>query len=82
MRSAIINEARLLAPPGLEAASVNQVEGGLEFIRQHFASLASRKGLINNDLIGVFANPKIRRFFSDEAPKKKSMFAKSLNFLE
>jgi AFG3 family protein len=71
--------ARLLTSPGLEAASVNEVEGGLGFIRRHFASLASRKGLVNNDLIGVFANPRLRRFFSDEAPKKKSMFAKMLN---
>lgn len=80
VRSVVLNEARLLTSPGLEAASVNQVEGGLGFIRRHFASLASRKGLVNNDLIGVFANPKIRRFFSDEAPKKKSMFAKILTF--
>ncbi|CAH8264088.1 unnamed protein product [Arabidopsis lyrata] len=72
VRSAVLNEARLLTSPGLEAASVNQVEGGLGFIRRHFASLASRKGLVNYDLIGVFANPKIRRFFSDEAPKKKN----------
>lgn len=77
MRSAILNEVRLLAPAGLEAASVNQVEGGLGFLRRHFASLASRKGLVNNDLIGVIANPRLRRFFSDEAPKKKSMFAKT-----
>ncbi|XP_010469994.1 PREDICTED: ATP-dependent zinc metalloprotease FTSH 3, mitochondrial-like [Camelina sativa] len=73
VRSAVLNEARLLAPSGLDAASVNQVEGGgLGFLRRHFASLASRKGLVNNDLIGVFANPRLRRFFSDEAPKKKN----------
>ncbi|KAL1217169.1 ATP-dependent zinc metalloprotease FTSH 3 [Cardamine amara subsp. amara] len=72
VRSAIVNEVRQLASPALEAASVNQVEGGLGFLRRHFASLASRKGLVNNDLTGVFANPRLRRFFSDEAPKKKN----------
>lgn len=76
-----MRSARLLAPPALEAASVNQVESGLGFLRRHFASLAARKGLISNDLTGVFANPRIRRFFSDEAPKKKSMLQKKpLNF--
>lgn len=39
---------------------------------RHFASLTGRKGLVDNDLIGVFANPRLRRFFSDEAPKKKN----------
>ncbi|ESQ51404.1 hypothetical protein EUTSA_v10016261mg [Eutrema salsugineum] len=65
--------ARLLASPAIEAASVNQVDGGgLGFLRRHFASLTGGKGLVNNDLTGVFANPRIRRFFSDEAPKKKN----------
>ncbi|CAN8315218.1 unnamed protein product [Cochlearia groenlandica] len=69
-----VRSARLISPPSLDAAAaaVNQVESGLGFLRRHFASLASRKVLVNNDLIGVFANPKIRRFFSDETPKKKN----------
>lgn len=66
-----MRSARLLAPPAIEA---NEVEGGLGFLRRHFNSLSARKGLVNNsDLIGAFANPILRRFFSDEAPKKKSM---------
>ncbi|KFK32242.1 hypothetical protein AALP_AA6G216200 [Arabis alpina] len=64
-----VRSARLLAPPALE---VSEVESGLGFLRRHFASLSARKGLVNNDLTGVFANPRIRRFFSDEAPKKKN----------
>ncbi|CAH8357035.1 unnamed protein product [Eruca vesicaria subsp. sativa] len=69
-----VRSARLIPPPGIEAAaSVNQVEGGgLGFLSRHFASLTGRKGLVGDDLIGVFANPRLRRFFSDEAPKKKN----------
>lgn len=71
-----MRSARLLAPPAIE---VNEVEGGLGFLRRHFNSLSARKGLINNnDLINAFANPRLRRFFSDEAPKKKSMLQKCL----
>lgn len=67
-----MRSGRLIAPA---AASVNQAEGGgLGLLSRHFASLTGRKGLVDNDLIGVFANPRLRRFFSDEAPKKKSMF--------
>ncbi|KFK40664.1 hypothetical protein AALP_AA2G026000 [Arabis alpina] len=64
-----VRSARLLAPPAFE---VSEVESGLGFLRRHFASLSARKGLVNNDLTGVFANPRILRFFSDEAPKKKN----------
>ncbi|CAH8340747.1 unnamed protein product [Eruca vesicaria subsp. sativa] len=46
--------------------------GGLGFLSRHFASLTGRKGLIENDLISVWANPRLRRFFLDEAPKKKN----------
>ena len=58
---------RLIGPPANQG-------GGLGFLSRHFASLTGRKGLVDNDLIGVFANPRLGRFFSDEAPKKKSMF--------
>ncbi|CAH8282428.1 unnamed protein product [Eruca vesicaria subsp. sativa] len=66
-----VRSTRLLAPSAaIEGA---EVETGLGFLRRHFNSLASRKGLVNgNDLIGAFANPRLRRFFSDEAPKKKN----------
>ncbi|KAJ4903207.1 ATP-dependent zinc metalloprotease FTSH 3 [Raphanus sativus] len=66
-----VRSARLLAPP--PAIEANEVEGGLGFLRRHFNSLSARKGLVNNsDLIGAFANPRLRRFFSDQAPKKKN----------
>ncbi|KAJ4891238.1 ATP-dependent zinc metalloprotease FTSH 3 [Raphanus sativus] len=65
-----VRSGRLIAPP---PTSVNQAEGGgLGLLSRHFASLTGRKGLVDNDLIGVFANPRLRRFFSDEAPKKKN----------
>lgn len=72
MRSAILNQGRLRAPQNLEAA-VNQVDGGLGFLRRHFASLAARKGLDTGDLSRVFANPRLRRFFSSQSPKKRSI---------
>ncbi|KAG7653421.1 Peptidase M41-like [Arabidopsis suecica] len=71
VRSAILNQGRLRAPQNLEAA-VNQVDGGLGFLRRHFASLAARKGLDTGDLSRVFANPRLRRFFSSQSPKKKN----------
>ncbi|EOA39688.1 hypothetical protein CARUB_v10008328mg [Capsella rubella] len=70
VRSAILSEGRLRAPPNLEAAA-NQVNGGLGFLRRHFASLAARK-LDTGDLSRVFANPRLRRFFSSQSPKKKN----------
>lgn len=72
VRSAILSEGRLRAPPAFEAAT-NQVNGGLGFLRRHFASLAARKGVDTGDLSRVFANPRLRRFFSSQSPKKKSM---------
>ncbi|KAG7591147.1 Peptidase M41-like [Arabidopsis thaliana x Arabidopsis arenosa] len=71
VRSAILNQGRLRAPQNLEAA-INQVDGGLGFLRRHFASLAARKGLDTGDLSRVFANPRLRRFFSSQSPKKKN----------
>lgn len=72
MRSAILSEGRLRAPPALEAAA-NPVDGGLGFLRRHFASFAARNGLGSGDLSRAFANPRLCRFFSSESPKKKSM---------
>ncbi|VVA90311.1 unnamed protein product [Arabis nemorensis] len=67
VRSAISSEGRLRAPPALEAA-----DGGLGFLRRNFASLAARKGLDSGDFSRVFANPRLRRLFSSETPKKKN----------
>jgi len=71
VRSAVFNQGRLRAPQNLEAA-VNQVDGGLGFLRRHFASFAARKGLEAGDLSRAFANPRLRRFFSSQTPKKKN----------
>ncbi|KAJ0250753.1 ATP-dependent zinc metalloprotease FTSH 3 [Hirschfeldia incana] len=67
VRSAILSEGRRV-PSG---AAASEVEGGLGFLRRQFASLAARKGVDGNDLSRVFANPRLRRFFSSQAPKKK-----------
>uniref|UniRef100_A0A1J3JQM3 ATP-dependent zinc metalloprotease FTSH 10, mitochondrial n=1 Tax=Noccaea caerulescens TaxID=107243 RepID=A0A1J3JQM3_NOCCA len=71
VRSAILSEGRLGAPPAFEAAA-NPVDFGLGFLRRHFASLAARKGLDTGDLSRVFVNPRLRRLFSSESPKKKN----------
>ncbi|CAH8361306.1 unnamed protein product [Eruca vesicaria subsp. sativa] len=69
VRSAILNEGRLRAAPSSAVESgANQLDGGLGFLRRQFSSLAARKGVDAN----VFANPRLRRFFSSQAPKKKN----------
>ncbi|KAG2260648.1 hypothetical protein Bca4012_008654 [Brassica carinata] len=67
VRSAILSEGRRVRAPS------NQVDGGgLGFLRRRFASLAARKGVVDaNDVSRVFADPRLRRFFSSQAPKKK-----------
>ncbi|KFK43073.1 hypothetical protein AALP_AA1G075200 [Arabis alpina] len=67
VRSAILSEGRFQTTPSLEAA-----DGGLGFLRRHFASLVSRKGLDSGDLSRVFVNPRLRRLFCSETPKKKN----------
>ncbi|CAH2038658.1 unnamed protein product [Thlaspi arvense] len=71
VRSAILSDGKLRTPPAFEAAT-NPVDGGLGFLRRQFASLAARKGLDTGDLSRVFANPRLRRLFSSETPKKKN----------
>ncbi|KAF8104064.1 hypothetical protein N665_0181s0084 [Sinapis alba] len=71
VRSAILSEGRVRASP---SAGANQVDGGLGFLRRQFASLAARKGVDANDLSRVFANPRLRRFFSSQSPKKKKNY--------
>lgn len=67
--SGILSEGRRVGAP---SGGANQVDGGLGFLRRRFASLAARKGGVDaNDLSRVFANPRLRRFFSSQAPKKK-----------
>ncbi|XP_050290861.1 ATP-dependent zinc metalloprotease FTSH 10, mitochondrial-like [Quercus robur] len=70
-RSAIVNEALLGVP------RVNDpVDLGLGFLRRYLATLGAHKRFVSkaylSDLNHVLANPRLRRFFSSEAPKKKN----------
>lgn len=72
-RSAIVNEALLGVP------RVNDpVDLGLGFLRRYLATLGAHKRFVSkaylSDLNHVLANPRLRRFFSSEAPKKKSNY--------
>ncbi|XP_022755801.1 ATP-dependent zinc metalloprotease FTSH 3, mitochondrial-like [Durio zibethinus] len=64
--------------PGLPRLSgnVNRLIGELGFLRGYLASIGAGKEFTSktylSDLSFVLANPKIRRFFSSEAPKKKN----------
>lgn len=56
--------------------NTDKFDGGLGFVRGYLASIGAHKdfGSKSNlsDLNYLLANPRIRRFFSSEAPKKKS----------
>uniref|UniRef100_A0A5B6ZQQ7 AAA+ ATPase domain-containing protein n=1 Tax=Davidia involucrata TaxID=16924 RepID=A0A5B6ZQQ7_DAVIN len=73
-RSAFFNEAFLRAP--LVNTYLNQFDGKLGFLRGYLASVGASKEFVSkaslSDLNYVIANPKIGRFFSSEAPKKKN----------
>lgn len=75
-RSAIknINEP-ILAAPRVDSC-LGEREGMLGFLRGYFAFVGARTKFIPkeslSDLNFLIANPKLRRFFSSEAPKKKN----------
>ncbi|KGN47136.1 ATP-dependent zinc metalloprotease FTSH 10, mitochondrial [Cucumis sativus] len=75
-RSAIktINEP-IFAAPRVDSC-VGERDGMLGFLRGYFAFSGSRTKLIPKEILSDFnfliANPKLRRFFSSEAPKKKN----------
>ncbi|XWS28810.1 hypothetical protein CRYUN_Cryun25bG0103300 [Craigia yunnanensis] len=57
------------------SGNVDRLIGDLGFLRGYLASIGTRKDFTSktylSDLNFVLANPRIRRFFSSEAPKKK-----------
>uniref|UniRef100_A0A5B6ZP36 AAA+ ATPase domain-containing protein n=2 Tax=Davidia involucrata TaxID=16924 RepID=A0A5B6ZP36_DAVIN len=73
-RSAFLDEAFLRAP--YLNTYLNQFDGKLGSLRGYLASIGASKEFVSkaylSDLNYVFANPRIRRFFSSEAPKKKN----------
>lgn len=79
----MVNGARsaLVKGTGFRASTVDtyitQVDEKLGFLRGYIASIGASKELGSksyyvSDLNYVLANPRLRRFFSSEAPKKKS----------
>ncbi|XP_011089809.1 ATP-dependent zinc metalloprotease FTSH 10, mitochondrial [Sesamum indicum] len=58
------------------SGSVNQFEGNLGFLRGYLTSVGGGKGSVPRGYLSDFsyfaANPRIRRFYSSEAPKKKN----------
>lgn len=73
-RSAFLNEALSMAPH--YSTDLGRLDSGLGFLRGYLTSIAAGKGFVtklySSDLNFVLANPRIRRFLSTEAPKKKS----------
>ncbi|XP_022860563.1 ATP-dependent zinc metalloprotease FTSH 10, mitochondrial-like isoform X1 [Olea europaea var. sylvestris] len=55
--------------------SIDQSDGKLGFLRGYFAAIGVNKGSFSNNRLSDFnctvANPGLRRYFSNEAPKKK-----------
>lgn len=75
-RSALANRTGLRASTG-DTYILNQFDDKLGFLRGYVASIGANKELASkshylSDLNYVLANPRLRRFFSSEAPKKKS----------
>ncbi|KAF7152784.1 hypothetical protein RHSIM_Rhsim01G0230600 [Rhododendron simsii] len=74
-RSALANRTGLRASTG--DTYINQLDDKLGFLRGYIASIGANKELAPkshylSDLNYVLANPRLRRFFSSEAPKKKN----------
>ncbi|XP_059660776.1 ATP-dependent zinc metalloprotease FTSH 10, mitochondrial-like isoform X2 [Cornus florida] len=73
-RSAFLNEAILGAP--YVNNYLNRFDGKLESFRGYLASIGANRDFASksrvSDLNYILANPRIYRFFSSEAPKKKN----------
>ncbi|GMH12263.1 hypothetical protein Nepgr_014104 [Nepenthes gracilis] len=69
-RSVLVNQGLLRDSYGSEYVFLSDVKIG--FLRSYLASVGHHRKVYVSDLNYVLANPKIRRFFSDEAPKKRN----------
>uniref|UniRef100_A0A7C8YHC8 AAA+ ATPase domain-containing protein n=1 Tax=Opuntia streptacantha TaxID=393608 RepID=A0A7C8YHC8_OPUST len=69
-RSALVDEV-LFRVPYVNYGG-NQQDANLGFLRRYLASIGAHRKEILSDLNYVLANPRLRRFFSSEAPKKKN----------
>ena len=72
-RSLLPNESHLSSSG---SACISRVDGGLGLVRGFVTSFGAGKQFVSNSYLSnfssVIANPRVRRFFSSEAPKKKS----------
>jgi len=68
----LVDEVLFRVPYGNHGG--NQQDANLGFLRRYLASIGAHRKEILSDLNYVLANPRLRRFFSSEAPKKKSNF--------
>lgn len=72
-RTVLPNDS-LLASTG--NACIPRVDGGLGLVRGYLTSVGAGKQLVSNSFLtnfnSVLANPRARRLFSSDAPKKKS----------
>ncbi|XWS67088.1 hypothetical protein CRYUN_Cryun05aG0256600 [Craigia yunnanensis] len=73
-RNLLSNDANVFRPVG--NAYVSRVNQGLGLVRGYFAPAGTGKQLVSNarlsNLDSILANPRIRRFFSSEGPKKRN----------
>ncbi|KAF3959325.1 hypothetical protein CMV_015852 [Castanea mollissima] len=71
-RSLLPNESHLSSSG---SACISRLDGGLGLVRGFVTSFGAGKQLVSNSYLSnfssVIANPRVRRFFSSEAPKKK-----------
>ncbi|XP_044473829.1 ATP-dependent zinc metalloprotease FTSH 10, mitochondrial-like [Mangifera indica] len=74
-RTALPNESILPSMP-LGDAFVSRVDSGLNLAKGYFASAGAGKQLVLDTYVSnmnsIFANPRLRRFFSSEAPKRRN----------
>lgn len=69
-RSVMVNEALLRAPNSNQY--LTGADSKLGFLRSYVASIGAQKTQHLRDFNYVFGNPRFRKFFSSEAPKKKN----------
>ncbi|XP_019187717.1 PREDICTED: ATP-dependent zinc metalloprotease FTSH 10, mitochondrial-like [Ipomoea nil] len=59
-----------------QSTCIARVEGGIGFVRSYLTSVGAGKGIINraylSDVDSIFTNPRLRRLFCSQAPKKKN----------
>ncbi|KAL2471274.1 ATP-dependent zinc metalloprotease FTSH 10 [Abeliophyllum distichum] len=66
------NQELFRAPYVNNLNSIDQFDGKLGFLRGYFANKGSFSNNHLSDFNYIVANPRLRRYFSSEAPKKKS----------